>query len=66
MTDALASQILSWGKEYTYEVYCEQLNVESDIRSQKNSLLKETAAFVRANLSEDQQYAMDLATEKWA
>ena len=66
MTDALASQILSRGKEYTYEVYCDQMNVKSDIQSQKNSSLKEVAASVRANLSEDQQYAMDLAIEKGA
>ena len=66
MTDALASQILSRGKEYTYEVYCDQMNVKSDIRSQKNSLLKEVTTSVWANLSEDQQYARDLAIEKGA
>ena len=66
LSQPLISLILSQDTEYTYELYCEQMNIKNSIRSMRSSLLNEVSSTVRESLSNDLQYAMDLAQEKGA
>jgi hypothetical protein len=62
----LISKILSQDKEYSYDTYCSQMNAKNSVRKSNLSLLEETTTLVYNSLSDDMQYAMDLAQEKGA
>jgi hypothetical protein len=66
VTSPLVSLILSQSKEYSYEIYCDQMTCKNEIRNVKRSRQNTRASEICKNLPTDLQYAMELAQEKGA